>query len=414
MVFALVAVIIWKSQSRIGMIALGILLLSFFILRYGTVAKKFMYRLPKAVVLLVAGVLVAGMCYAGWYLFNLKKLSAITRLMTLDIAKEHIADHVWLGTGPGRVSWHYPQWQAQYFATHPHPPNYYFLSAGESYYLFNEYVELFFMIGLPGFIVFVFILIWFFTTRSIKYKALLQAAKLTVIAILVCGISSYSFHVTFLLLLFAFCFAIAAIVNENKWKIFRKLNLPDQLYNAVSRAIPVILIVIAGFAVYSAFGQWQAKRDWDKLRNRLDGDRAGIIAEYGRLYEVLSYDGKFLTDYGMTLLEDSADCRKASFILEEAKKYFISRITIETLAKAYKKEGDFRKAIQNYEWLCHYLPNRFGTKLELLKLYELVGDTTKARLTAHMILSMPVKIESHEVERIKGETRSILNRLIDQ
>ena len=409
-VLALVALISWLSQSRIAMIALCILLLSFLILRYGAVVKMFICKLPKSIIGLAAGVLVAGLSYTGWYLFNLKKLSAITRLMTLDIAKDHLADQVWLGTGIGRVSWYYPQWQAYYFATHPHPPNYYFLSAGESYYLFNEYVELFCMIGLPGFIAFSFLLIWFFTTRSVKHNALLQAAKLTVITMLVCGISSYPFHVTFLLLLLVCCLAIAAIVNENKVAQFRVPRIPVQLHNTAWQVLPVIIVIIAGVAVYSAFGQWQAKKQWDKLRNRLDGTSAEINGEYGRLYKTLHCDGKFLTDYGLTLSEDSANCPKASGMLEEAKQYFISNLTIEVLAQAYKKAGDSRKAIENYEWLCHYQPNRFGTKLELLKLYVEVRDTVNARKTADLILTMPVKLPSFEVDRIKAETASIMNR----
>ena len=113
----------------------------------------------------------------------------------------------------------------------------------------------------------------------------------------------------------------------------------------------------------------------------------------------------------MTLGEDSTDCANASIILEEAKKYFISSVTIETLAQAYKKTGNYKKAIENYEWLCHYLPNIFGTKLELLKLYVDVGDTANARKTANVIMTMPVKLGSHELDRIKVQTESILHQL---
>jgi hypothetical protein len=411
MVVALVVLIIWRSQSRTAMLALGALLFSIFIFFYGKAAKAYIYKLPKLLSLSIACAFIAGLSYAAWYLINLKKLSAITRVMTLDISKDHLTDHFWLGTGIGRFTWYYPQWQAQYFATHPAPPKDYFLSAGETYYLFNEYVQLFQTIGLPGFIVFILILIWFFTARSFSHSTLLNAARLTVITVLACGFSTYPFHINMLLLLLAFCFAIAAIVNDHTWSLFSAPRIPHQFHNTVARLLPVVLIIIAGFATYTAFGQWQAMQNWTKLRNRLDGTRAEIKGEYSRLYKLLQYDGKFLTDYGMTLLDDSSDCNRAVVILEEAKQYFISKVTIESLAQAYKKTGDYKKAIENYEWLCHYLPNKFGTRLELLKLYDVRGDRANARKTANLILTMPVKIRSRELDRIKIETQNILNRL---
>jgi tetratricopeptide (TPR) repeat protein len=212
-------------------------------------------------------------------------------------------------------------------------------------------------------------------------------------------------------LLLACCFATAAMVNENRWRLLQAPRLPDRLSNIAGRLLQMVLIVIAVVAAYVAFGQWRAKKDWDKLRNQLFSSRAEIHAGYRQLYNTLHYDGKFLTDYGMFLAEDSADCPKAVAVLEEAKKYVITRVAIETLAQAYKKTGNYQKAIENYQWLCNYLPNKFGTKLELLTLYVAVNDSVNARKTAHTILTMPVKIPSREVDRIKNETTGILQRL---
>lgn len=410
-IFSFVVSIIWRSQSRTALIALAALLVSFFVLNYGKAVKTTVYKLPRALVWSAAGVLLTGIGCIGWYLIGLKKLSAISRVMTLDIARGHLADHFWLGTGIGRFPWYYPQWQAQYFATHQVPSKDYFLIAGEVYGIFNEYLQLLQTIGLPGFIVFILLLTWFFTRRSTRRRALLNAAKCTVIAVLACGFTSYPFHINILLLLLVVCFAIAAVVSENKRVAFQIPPMPHRLHNVVAGVYPIVLIVIAGVAVYAAFGQWQAKQAWNKLRNQLDGSRAEIVAAYGRLYKPLQRDGKFLTDYGVTLQEDSADCGKAAMVLEEAKKYFISKTTIESLGQAYKKTGNYPKAIENYTWLCHYLPNKFGIKLELLKLYEVSGDTLNARQTAHMILTMPVKLRSHELDEIKIETANILNRL---
>jgi hypothetical protein len=411
LIFGFVVFIVWKSQSRTALIALSVLVLSFCLLHYGKAVKTFIYKLPKVLGLSAACVVLAGLGCTAWYLFNLKKLSALGRVMALDTAANHFTDHFWLGTGIGRFTWYYPQWQAQYFAMHPAPLKDYFLSAGESYIIFNEYVQLFLTIGLPGFIVFILLIIWLFTTTSICYSALLNAVKLTVISILMCAFSSYPFHVNSMLLLLACCFAIAGIVNDNKRFIIKGSRVSDHLSNIAAWLLPGTLTVIAGIVTYAALGEWQAKQDWNTLRNRLNDSRVEINREYIRLSKPLKYDGKFLMEYGMFLLEDSADCGKASLILEEAKKYSISKVTIESLAQAYKNTGEYKKAIENYDWLCNYLPNKFGTKLILLKLYEETRDTLNARKIACTIATMPVKIPSPEVDRLKMEAAGILNRL---
>ncbi|OQP64002.1 hypothetical protein A3860_21515 [Niastella vici] len=407
-VVGFVVFIVWQSQSRTALLALIVLLLYFFILHYGKTIKAVILKLPKVLILTAAGVLLAALGYMAWNLFNLKKLSALGRLMALDTATDHLTDHFWLGTGIGRFTWYYPQWQAQYFAMHSAPSRDYFLSAGESYILFNEYVQLFHTIGLPGFIIVALLLTGFFAAKSIRHADLLNAAKLTATGILVCGLSSYPLHVNCMLMLLALCFAIAAVVNETRYAWFK---MPGQLSNAPARLLPAILIIPAAIVACRAFGLWQAKQELDTLRNQLNASRTGLNGEYIRLMEPFKYNGKFLTEYGIFLSEDSADCVKASIILEEAKKYFISRITIETLAEAYRKSGNQKKAIENYEWLCHYLPNKFGTKVELLKLFHETKDTLNARAIAHTILTMPVKIPSTEVDKLKAEAETILNHL---
>jgi hypothetical protein len=49
------------------------------------------------------------------------------------------------------------------------------------------------------------------------------------------------------------------------------------------------------------------------------------------------------------------------------------------------------------------LPNHFGPKYELFKIYLEIGDYQKAKQTADIILKMPVKIPSETVEQIKKE-----------
>jgi hypothetical protein len=405
----LVAFIVWRSQSRTALIALCALIVSFFMQHFRTEVKAFISRWPKLLSLGFAGVLFLGAGYAAWRLFCLKKLSAIGRMMTLDISTDHLFEHFWLGTGVGRFTWYYPQWQAQYFALHPAPSKDYFLAAGESYILFNEYVQLFQTAGLVGFSVFVLMLLWFFTAGTAEYTALLNAARLTVIAILIFGVTSYPFHVNILLLLLVMCFAIVVNVRNNKWPALDKALAAIRLPTVWTRLATVGAIGIAGIACVTVFHAWEAKLRWDELSKRLDDTRAETKAVYEKIGVLLNNDGRFMTDYGIFLLEDSADCRQACVILEKAKKLFISRSTIETLAEAYSKQGNDKKSIENYEWLCQYLPNKFRPRLHLLSLYNRTGDTVDAKKLAHAILAMPVKIPSLDVDNVKLEAEAVLS-----
>jgi tetratricopeptide (TPR) repeat protein len=205
------------------------------------------------------------------------------------------------------------------------------------------------------------------------------------------------------------CFAIVVNVRNNKWPALNKALAAIRFTTVWTRLATVGAIAIAGIACFTVFHAWEAKLRWDELSKRLDDTRTETKAVYERIGVLLNNDGRFMTDYGIFLLEDSADCRQACVILEKAKKLFISRSTIETLAEAYSKQGNDKKSIENYEWLCQYLPNKFRPRLHLLLLYNRTGDTVDAKKLAHAILAMPVKIPSPDVDNVKLEAEAVLS-----
>ncbi|TWF40410.1 O-antigen ligase-like membrane protein [Chitinophaga polysaccharea] len=403
------AFIIWRSESRTAIIAMATLLFFFLAMNNNIQVRKRFYKLPRPVVLSLAFVLLGGLGYAIHYLFHLKRLSASGRVMKLYIAGGHLSDNPLLGTGIGRFTWHYPQWQASYFASHPNPPQDFYFSASESFILFNEYMQIMETVGLTGFAGFIIIMILFFKTKSTRNQPLLNATKLTVIAILACGFTSYPFHVNILLLLIFFCFALAAVLDENFRTRLPYLYVLKTIRPLAGKIVLCLTLFIAALGSYNSFEQWKAKMQWDKLRNQGLADveeRKG----YEQLYEAFKYNGKFLTEYGMFLMKDSASSQEAVTILEEAKRYVISSINMEALGRSYKKAGNYKMAIENYRWLSNYIPSRFTTKMELLKLYDQVKDTENAQKIARTILTMPVKIPSYEVVRIKKEAGNMLRK----
>jgi hypothetical protein len=396
-----ILLILYKTRSRTASVALPVIVIAMYLFY----SEKKFFRLPgkkKGIICLLLTT-IAGISL--YFLFNLKRLSAIGRVMKWDITFNHWGDYFWEGTGFGRFSWYYPQWQADYFAHHPLPPLDYFLSAGESYIIFNEYLQLFATIGIIGFSGIVVIMIWFFSTASQEHRALLQTVKLTMIAILACSFTAYPLHVNVLLLMMIFCFAVAIVVKDDQPASWFSRS---SAYRAIHYLVLFLCLIIAPFTTFRCYQQYAAVGQWETLRySPLKFNES--VNRWTALYPLLQNDGKFLTEYGTFLLSDSLHYQQSSEILKRARRFFISRKTIESSARACEAVKNYPGAIEHCTWLSNYLPNLFTPKMELVNLYKKNGEPGNMARMANILLSIPVKIQSEEVERIRKEATDLLN-----
>lgn len=400
----LVILLVIKTQSRTALISLFITAIAFVIYRYRALLFRSMRTIRKTLLYSVVLILVVGISISGYYLFMYRKLSAMGRVMRLHIAWEHIRDHFWLGTGIGRFTWYYPQWQTQYFQHTANPPHDFLLSAGESYILFNEYLQLFETIGVLGSLILFIVLYCFFKTISVQHKELLIAIKLTVIAILSCGFISYPLHVNILLLLLLFCIMAAIVINDKHWPV---INQPR--WHFVTYLVMGCLAILTTVATIKGWKERKAINEWAKLEEENKEDVFALIKKYEVLYPVLRNNGKFLTAYGEVLGRDSAAIPEAIIVLERAKQFSLSQKLIMATGLAYDKAKNLPKAIENYEWLANYLPNKFVPKYALLQLYQKTADSLQVTKIATAILQLPVKVASDEIESIKQKAKEIIS-----
>ena len=400
--------ILFLIKSRTSLIALILIFSTIVWQHHRASIKQIIRKMPALFVPTVVSFTIFLSIFIGYYLFYFRRLSAFGRLMKWEITFTHWDDHFWFGTGLGRFTWYYPQWQAQYFQTHVKPPSEYFLSSGESFLVFNEYLQLFKEVGFVGFVAFGFLLFYFFISKSSKQKKLLDAVKATATAILACGFTSYPLHVNaFLLLLFS-CFLIAFTLRENNPLLNNRCPFGFPIFEKMLLALVLILFVCN---YYFGTKQLLAVNQWNCLQYNYLLTRNERSLEYAKLYPSLKYDGKFMTEYGRHLSQDSVDCLKAVEILEQAKRYFISRTTIEATGTAYWQIKNYEKSIENFTWLSNFLPHLFKPKFKLLKLYKESNQKAKARQIGEVILKMPVKIPSINVDSLKSDTREILNSI---
>jgi len=398
---------VYYTQSRTAIIALVVVVMSTIWLLYSSRIVYYVNRLSGWILMVsaISGVYLVGLAFSG--LFYFKKLSAIGRLRGWTITCDHFTESFWFGTGLGRFTFYYPQWQAQYFKTHSAPPLEFFLSADESYIIFNEYLQLFKEGGIIGVFILLFLLIYFLRIRSSEHKNLLITVKTTVISIFACGFTSYPLHTTFFLLIITFCLLVG-FVSRGNCEGGQPIYF---VYMPLQKAFVVTFVVLSAVASCMGIQKAIAVEKWASLRNNYAYTREELNVEYATIYQSLYFDGKFLTEYGEYLLQNDADCLQAVKILEEAKKYFFTLRTMKAIGYAYWHLKNYSKAIETFEWMSYYMPNRFGLKYELLKLYKEAAEIDKARNVAKVILKMPVKIPSYEVDRIKSKTLQLLASL---
>ncbi|MFT3902996.1 MAG: O-antigen ligase family protein [Niabella sp.] len=412
--FILCCFLVYQTQSRTAYIALPVTITGWLFLKKRTWLLYKIKQQPRIIFFVGVGVILIIAAVVLNHLFEMKKMSAMGRLMRTEIALQHIADQFWLGTGIGRFSWYYPQWQVQYFKETPDPPKDYFLSADESYIIFNEYLQWFETVGIVGAGITFFLLICFFKAKSENHRPLLNTLKLIVVVIMICGFTTYPLHINTFLLLLAFCFVAVLKLSDSIPSIpllkRKKTSLiKNRATCALRRAFLALGILLWGLSGYKGITELIAAQQWQQMR---DGyiPQIHIEERYAEWYIKLKDNGKFLTEYSIALTRN-ANNQLATKILTEAQLLFISRVSIEATAAAYSKQKDYLKAIDCWLWVCYYLPNKFVPKYELLKLYQSTNDIVNIKRVASTIITMPVKIPSVEVNKIKQEASNILKEL---
>lgn len=400
-VLFLCSLFIYVNQARTAAIAFCIV---FFALLFPVLKAKYRFllehRLARSLLVIFGIVILTLSIFLVKYLLQIKPGSTNGRLLMLAVTYEHLFDYFWWGFGFGRFSFYYPQWQQFFFLNHGNSVNNYFLNSGESYFVFNEYLILFKEIGIFGCVFSTALLVCFFRSNAKFANDLLHMLKLVVLAILVCGITSYPLHVGPILFLLILCiFSVFALRDTNFYFPFLKLKSWIQYLNI---GLAIWLVVTISTKTIAAF-------QWLSIRNNLTLSQNKKVTLYRELLPSLKDDGKFLTDYGELLLCDSSYYKEASFYLEASKRIFISYHSIQTLAMSYKYQNDYNSAIKNYMFLAYYVPSRFMPKYEIAKLYLKYGDTSTAKIICSQILKMPIKIPSIAVFEIRAEAIRIIN-----
>lgn len=332
-----------------------------------------------------------------YFIFVYKKMSSLGRIAIWKICSEHIIENFWFGAGIGKFPFYYPQWQARYFNAFSDLTHSDYLCSDEVHVAFNEYIELLLSGGIFLFLFIAIVIIKLFRYLIKKNNSISNTTRMTVSGIMICSVTSYPLHVNIFMLI------IAILLGISFTSKYRSLN-----NNKYIRIYYYLISIIAIISCTISFKKWRTLEKWKIIQSNYTlsdkyRKRTGIYC-----YSKLNKDGKFLTEYGYFLINDMSDINTGISVLEQAKKLYLSRYSVEALANAYIESNNLPKAIENYEWICTYTPNKFVPKYKLMNLYLNNRDTNSAIITANLILKMPVKIPKNEIEIIKIKTNKLL------
>ncbi len=409
--FILISILVFylaiHVQSRTAMISLIVGMCSLVVYHYKRNIIEIIKSIPNILKLAIGLISITTLIWFSIWIYNFKKLSAVGRLFGFYVSSDHIYDHLWFGTGIGRFTWYYPQWQSSYFEKNPKPNLSFFFCADESYILFNDVLQFFITVGILGFLLCGYGIYRFFKLKSESNCSLLPIVKCTVLMILCCGFTSYPLHVNLLLLLMGSCIAMGFVIsNTSREKIIKN---PSGYKNFLNKVIISFAVILLSLSSYNGYKANAAVKEWSNIRHSVL-DRRQSLSIYEKIYPVLRTDGKFLVRYGALLNTDTTDLFRAISISEEAKERIITKEGIETLVKSYSNAKDYNAAIENQKFLVNYLANKFQPRHDLLKLYIKKNDTLNIRSTCQSILNLPVKINSYQVTKIKKETNDIFEQ----
>lgn len=331
------------------------------------------------------------------FLIRLKTDSSSGRMLVYKISFRMLKEHWLWGIGQGQFAKQYNLYQARYFES-ADIDNREALLADNVYYAFNDLLQLLVEQGLMGGLFFLLTVLLFLRRMRGVLHSGDNSTIFPFLAMLVCvSVSSsfiYSLHhlPVFLMAMGALAFCNARPGNE-------KVIIPGVVRQLArwSFIIPVLLFTV------DSGKQYLVRR---KVRTAGELARAGFTRNALLLYDELEErhvrDGKVLLDHAM-LLYQSGLLSRASDIIEKAKDDFISNEVFLLAARVYAEMGNFPAAEMNYKTALYMVPNRMGSRYELMHFYFQSGDSARARYWAHSIAHMTVKVESEKTEMMKNE-----------
>lgn len=359
--------------------------------------------LPKVrwqrVVLAVAGlVLSVAVMFGVWHI---KSGSATGRMLMWKVSAMAVADSPITGHDNFKSAYgeaqerYFRQAEAQYSQIDDNP---FVDSAASPDYAFNEYLNFAVEWGLPLTLA---VLAFMALTLIVGHRNRQYGLVGGLLALLVFSFASYPMHVpafvAVMLLMVAGCWWNAA--SEHFWK----------------KIVATVVLVGVGALCLSNIANYSEKQKsmqkWSKAQYFYNVKSYDVVErEYSALYGKMSWNGRFMYEYGHAL-HNLKMYEKSNTILLEADKLLNDPMTLNVIGKNYQMLGQYDLAEQYFEKSSYRVPNRMYPYYLTMKMYSdsVSYDSIKAQNAAKVILNMHVKVESEATRQMIDEAENYLN-----
>jgi len=334
-------------------------------------------------------------------LYNYKPQSAFGRLFIWKVSKTMAMENPLFGKGFGSFAADYSKVQANYFLNNKGTNNE-IQVADYVTCAYNDFLEMFIESGIIGLFLFVSILYFALSKRSIsKISKYNISAKASLISLLVLSMVSYPFQLMPNILLLVICLFI--IFNTGQ-------------YNSISISLKhnkilvfFWIIAISGLVYLGSryiLGTYYFKKGYAKVLNQ-DFDNG--ISDYEKAYNYLGNNGKFLFYYGSSYYLNQ-EYSKSVFYLQKAIDLRSDPNAFIMLGNSFKALKRYNKAEKAYQIAANIIPSKLYPKYLLANLYIKMRQTNKAILMAKTVLNSKEKVPTTAGSEIKTEMKSLIQK----
>jgi len=354
----LILLVLPAAKSRAAWLAMagGTFLLLWIKYDIGGYIKSILNTLWKVVVALI--MLLCLIAFSGYGLYRLKSGSVQGRLLIWKITSQMVSDHPITGVGYNQFDAEFGNYQAAYFKA-GNASQWEKQVAGYEQYAFNEYLQIAGETGLIGLLLFLglasaLLTPFFRRTKQMKqgfhgFMPLASASGL--MGVLIFALFSYPFSIIPIKL--AGVFSAAVLAGSYKTKFSMSFGRCGFLSLMILFAAGLIKLVPYIQKQHHAYSKWQKAYTQYRYGNY---EMAAEI--YEEAFEILKYNGGYLTNYGKALAM-SSQWKNGLLVLKKAQNYQSGPVIYTTMGDCHKALKDFKKAEQAYLHAAQIIPNRF-------------------------------------------------------
>lgn len=322
---------------------------------------------------------------------------------------EKMLEQNWVsGIGNGKFKAQFNEHQADYFSTH-NIDSKRALLADNTFYAFNDYLQWFIETGIIGLGVLIFFLYIIIQRARILNRGenrnpIITGATASPICIAIASLFSYPLQTTPIQGVTLVCLGFLAFSRSGEKKSGR-----GRRFSGI--ALKLMFVPLTVLFVYNTFHvvarTKMEKRAFELARS---GYRKEAIAKYGQIvrnYPKAGYNQFF---YARQLYY-SNQLPAALKILNKGREYYTDNAVYKLKGDIELELGLFDEAEKSYLRAIYMVPNRMGSRCDLLNFYLNQKDSGSAAYWANSILNMPVKVVSDKTNNMLSKTREILGKL---